>query len=457
MSTKFDRLEAELLAPNIEALALTRKKMSAELTLDRAVSEIADTKMLKAALAYGPGVVTVKWSPNWNEGALFEVPSGFQFEVARNRAPVLPHIFSRREMFAGTMAVPLAGPTAHLCKTGAPLTRQYLEDPKNRVLEKLDKYLPDFTVDDSYAKQVAMGSDSGNYAGLFMTTERTAQGHQKQFWAVASTASERVSAEFHQLAAEAAPDDYEAALEWMASTTRPNSTTLGSRAPVTTWDQFFLGADGHDTTRVAKLLVRQKVHRAVTIANMLRAVGLGKPAASTDIEVLAQAIIKGQGTIDSIRNTVGKLGAQHGDFHNGNPVYLSDMTSTESVGANGLVLNENPLVGPRIIRGALNLNPEIYVAGFPAGVGSSHLLPSFIKGMSEDQKRRAMRTTVHTWDHAGAALNPLLCHEFFRSRDTPAWTEVEQYFSDVAARPHISLEPVAVKLSMARDPTPSPE
>ncbi len=416
----YEKIVASFLVGGLESLSASTREKS---------RNIADS--------YGDNFVCWVWGPNASDHHALDPPSGFSLTV-RPSSPVHADSFHPEKLFRGTAAFCLDGATF---RNGSPITLDRLINDRSRlkarlneaVLECSDRHAlpPQLTQGasvDASAWKEALGVGDGSYAGIFSSTERGAHRYDTRYWLVVQSGFASVSEQLYR--------------------------RMESTGKDTTWDEFFF----KDPTTLQALSYARR-NRARLLFRVAEALDLDVGTAS---KADTRATRDGpasliEPSIQTVSHTVVKN-------REGNIVYHSNSIDPQSGSQQGILFNENPLLGPVVLKGppmegkraGLSWTGSKDGRGlFPSCTGRRSGLKAgtaSLRARDSDRNEELRQPTAEelapfVWE--GSAPNLRLCDDVYRARDAN-FKSVEAKLGYDHAWGEIQLRPSVVKVASAQ-------
>jgi hypothetical protein len=379
--------------------------------------------MVKLYSAHDPKMVL---SPNFqgNTDPLIP-PTGFSFSV-KDDAKIKAEIFHPHKMFYGTAALPLEQPKM---KNGKLLTKDYVINNRDAIKRALNEAVPHsssnpvrlgthFDAEESVESKswTASLGDSGSYAGLYVSSERDGYVPKNRFWLVVQSGNKSGSEDLYR-------EMEKAETEGM------------------TWNEFFFQRSS--TTYLSNSASRNRKRLLASVANALN-LDLeysSDPHSMTDsTEILTPAIDVVSYNILSNRQT------RRFTYH--------AATVDPNSCSGGIVLNENPYVGPVILKGPFENGtdfgkkwpvPEGACGAFPVSTGRS----TPIVGNTKNDLAiglKTLDTSPFVWNDCDKKVNLRLAPNVYRIRDE-SFKNLEDGLGYSHVWGEIQLSPLVVKIA----------
>lgn len=385
------------------------------------LSEKTNEKCENIIREYGKNCVKWVWAPNASDTKALEPPSGFSM-VVNCKSPIKPSVFNSQKMFYGSAAVKLDG--VKFKDNGEPVNDERIIKTRDDIKASMDKYI--LETSDRPASMKLLGDQSphglwseslgsgGAYAGIFSSTERGKYFYKKDYWLVVQSGCSDISAELYEYMEE-----------------KSNDKKM-------TWNRFFL--EDPKTLHV-KLCVQKNRQRL--LARVSEAIGLEFPTKffnSARPQLLDP-------TVETMSHTV--------DIDGSNAIYHSNTVDPELT-ANGILFNENPYLGPIILKGppssqssfglSWETKDDIY-GSFPTCTGREKALPLNTK--HAESSLNAPNSGPFVWEQK-SKINLRLGEGVYRSR-TVDFRKVESKMGYDPLWGEITMQPLAVKVASCQN------
>ena len=414
--------------------ALSDSKIVSDYLINPAPKE-ANEKAKGIVKQYGEFCQKFVWAPNCSSHYNpMDPPSGFSMAVTGKDAPLYSDVFSPTKMFYGTIAMPLEG--AVMKSDKSPLTESYfiknLVDigralnvgisQQSSMPISLDTHYDPKMSEDKQQWIESLGG-SGSYAGIFASSERRGYKYNNRLWLVVQAGNVEASEELYRSIQDAQPT-------WDASKDMPAKQN---------WNNFFF--NNKQTLYLWNSVTRS---RERLMASMADAMGI---QVNSDIDPYSsnkKKLLKPMISTVSYNITI--------DKETNSPVYHSGTVDPSSC-SGPIIQNENPHVGPTILRGPEERGKEFggkwtasegSLGNFPTGTGR---LISFNKSnkqkLSADAQCHVGDNFV--WESKEAKNNIRLSDNVYRQRDL-SFKKVEQKLGYDHAWGEVPLRPILVKM-----------
>lgn len=360
---------------------------------------------------YGSHCVKFVWAPNCGlQADPFSPPSGFAFVVNGDTAPLYKDVFSPKKMFYGTAAIPL---DTSVTKTNrsSPLTEEYIIQNFNSIASKISSNIPQtgdipfslkkhYDPNSTYDKtEWAEGlGEGGAYAGVFSTNERSSYVSNKRLWLAVQAGNVDASVELYRMIEDAQPD-------WDVSSVHPAKIT---------WKNFFF--NNKETKNIYNLVNRTRERLLASLAESLDLdikYSIDPFSRDNNKKILNPVVQTLSYSIRSVPGT--NLLVYHSA--------TADPSDT-TICRNGLILNENPYIGPTILRGPDSHDkkfgstwstPEESYGAFPTGTGRSVAIHK-ANASTLIQSIPPADSKKFVYDNRGTEKNPRLAANLYRLR-----------------------------------------
>lgn len=390
-------------------------------------------KLMKMYAEYQPKLI---WAPNWSGSSNgTSAPSGFSFSVAANSTPPIPELFSETKMYYGTVALPLDD---GICMSdGTKLTEEYIIKNMRDIGRRMNlnisqKSALPVNLSKNFNGEVEVSEwkeslgGSGSYAGLFLSTERIGYKNKNRFWLVVQSGNVEASEEIYRL---------------MEQATSEIDFSSSQPSPVT-WESFFMG--NSNTTYLKGCITRSRQRLLASLAQSLNL----KVDSSIDPHSRNGKSRVISPEVETISYSVGT------DIETARPVYHSATVDPVTCG-NGLILNENPFIGPIILKGPNDYGKD-FGGIWKTSKGSCGAFPSCTgrKASMAELNKKALKGKVNSsdisrfvWqDQDSNPSNSRLADGVYRLRDD-AFKGAEKKLGYKHEWDSVTLKPLLVKVA----------
>jgi len=397
------------------------------------------------------------WLPNVASNKTLDAPSGIVVQVAANSTPIRSDLFSNK-MFQGTSLYKIPKGT-RLFGGKEILTEENVIKNLDRIKELINstfkeeaeegKGISTKLVDYETGKETRkwsteMGS-GGSYVGLFVSNQRGAYNYEQDFWIGLQTYSPSANKEIRELMGEA------------------------EQQPKVTWEKFF----SNENKNMAYLQRTIKRNRAIQTAAFANAIGLENPKSGLlefeeDLEVHSNGgggrdgpTMKLNPTVETITNTV--------EIYKGNPVYRCGAIDPSKINSKhgGVIINENPYLGPTILKGPYSKHMEFgkvweassaSLGSFPINTGRIKTVKQLktalkksnnsygLDSISESYDKFLSQTFVWSGSNNNNDKNLRLIKNAYKTRDNQ-FKMIESRLGYDHKNGEINLKPLVVKIA----------
>lgn len=289
------------------------------------------------------------WLPNSTVNRTMEPPTGIVTQVIPNKTPVFGDLFCDK-MFQGTSAFKIPK-GSKLFGGSMELTEENVIKNVDKIKIQLNKMILESANENGInlshveeGREVKLWSNelgnSGSYIGLYSSIDRNGYYPEKDYWIVVQSCSPSANEQISNLIEDAQPD-YDLA--------------PGDKAKIT-WEDFFINESNNELRYLQNAIKR---NRARLGAQFVEIIGLQAKDSRLEIEsdVESGHLTQKQGksfikkltpTIETVTNYV--------SLYKGKPVYRSGAIDPSQItnADGGIIFNENPFVGPKILKGPEN-------------------------------------------------------------------------------------------------------
>lgn len=462
--------------PIAEQLQVAQHKMQARPLqhFDERVP-IYDANYFKSMLRlYGDTARAVKVAPNFTSSFdEFDVPHGFEFHCSP-RAPVWALPFEGRALAAGVAAFPVS--------VGAQGQRAAQLDVARMIANRDNMHRQMLATLDSDSV-LGGGADPAAFAGIYWQyTEK----RRPTFYAVARAHSPQLSEALMAQIRSAEPESlaqvtdyvrerierhnrFQAALSTRQRAERGeikadalsreeelrelaagvDSGTAAQRelvVPYTTWDEFFFR--NSDVTRFVEA---QRLHRARTLALVLRAAGITSDERVNSLDEQIDVITQSTSTLDAMINWVDQVDSQDS---NSSIVFMSNLASSLSKrNEAGVVLQSAPQSDIHIVSGPFHSTHE--AIGLPVSTGPRFISAAAVLDCHEKEHEVADAIDVvpplecaYVPISAEDPSHPVFSPSNWRDEDAQKWRAAEKTFVAPRSRTAATaLRAIAVRLA----------
>ena len=323
------------------------------------LTDSAKEKFKKMQDKLGPYCKSIVVSPNWSNNKASEVPSGYSLTV-KNSAPINADLFPVK-FFHGTIALRLDESTKF--KDGTPVTESYILGNKDKISIQMNSFISETTPHPlklSYMPQKSdvringsngsgrssdilrdilpegetkgwepcLGTYSGSYAGIFTSVVRDVDRYKKTFWLVIQSGIRDASNDLFSLIENCQPNfDI-------------NRSVGADPKKNQTWGSFFR------SDKVMYTFLASERSRRLLLARLSESLNL-----DLNFSQDMSHNLSGGGKADYLQPSIETITNSISYGIDKERLVTFSNATINPVNTNGIILNENPLLGPVILKG----------------------------------------------------------------------------------------------------------
>jgi hypothetical protein len=411
-------------------------------------------------------------SPNWSNNKASQVPSGYTLLVSRS-APIIPDVFPVK-FFHATVALRLDDSMKF--KDGTPISESHLFGNREKISLQMNTFISETTdypvkleympkkgiLRDTIPEHIesnwepCLGTSSGSYAGIYTSVVRDVDKYKKSYWLVVQANSPEVSADFYSLMEDRQP-------------TFDINRSIG-QVPKREqrWDSFFRS---DETKFLINAAERNRLKLLARLSESLNIDAKYSLDHEYNISSSKTRTINGSGrsNADILKPTIETLTNIVLDVPENKSIIFYNATVNPQK-TDGIILNENPLLGPVILKGPNSLDERLAFggpwelaegdfSGFPISTGRIRNLSSVSNNkFSDSDNHESSINGTSTGGGGGVSLdtefflwegkskrNLRLSTSLYRKRDIN-FRNVEKRLGYDHAWGQIELKPLMVKI-----------
>jgi hypothetical protein len=370
----------------------------------------------------------------------FEPPSGFSALLDAN-APAYAVLFHPKKMGYGTVAVPLN--EAVISNRSEPINELHISKNLIDIASRMNVRVPQTTNKPVLIKthfsdegspsdkwEESLGS-GGAYAGIYSSVERGTHGYKNRIWLVVQSGNESASEEIYRIIEDCEPD-------WDVTPSAPAKTTIK-----TVFNRS-------DVKFLTKAVIATRERLLCAMAETLDLDSRALFGVSNPQKRLANSIVS------TVSYNLTKMGDSHAVYHSAtvDPAFCN----------NGIIMNENPYLGPTILKGpvypgvqtadiefgnAWSLAYDDAYGSFPTGTGR---VTTFARKNLGDIVPAIPAYDTGKFISEAEGKNLRMSQKIYRTRDS-SFKDIEHKLGYNHGWGEIHLKPLVVKV--CHDPVPN--